>query len=147
MQRKMIRIQHFTRELFAKQINLSKCVEMSTGQTHARHGSGSYWTSLHPAEYDKQAIAENNYDSNGSMQSRLINMGKLDWVVEVKIPINDPYLQKINIEHRDIYIYKKKMNLGDFEHKIDKFENFKFIENVSDLGDYFCYLDEYFNEK
>lgn len=114
---------------------------MSTRKIHARHGKGSYWTSMNPAQYDKLTIAQNNYDSTKSMQSRLKNMGKVDCFVEVKIPIDDPSLEKIKIDNQDIYVFKKEMVLNDYRYKIDKFENFKVTDNVDDLGDYFDDLD------
>jgi len=115
----MFKLYHYTNYEGYCQIKRTKVIRASTNAStrDCRYGTGVYLTSLNPSEHEKEEIARNNYD--GGWQGNM-RMGKLDYHIEVDIPINDFRLEKCDAYGRDVYLYKDNLYLDRYAHSFGK---------------------------
>jgi len=114
-----ITLYHYTNIDGIRGIAGSGYIEISeAGGKDANFGEGVYFTTLRPTE-SKLKIVANNWGSKQERQlEKAVREGRVNYVVEVKIPRNDPYLKKCNTHsRRKIYLYKDRIDLDDFEHE------------------------------
>ena len=79
---------------------------------------------MDPSKHSKQTIAKNNYDDGTKFQNKQINAGKVDHVVEVSIPKNDPNLVRENSD-RNVYRYKGDLQLKKYQHEVNSYDSYQ----------------------
>jgi len=65
-------------------------------------------------------LAYNNYDDSKSFPQSKIDDGKLDCYVKIKIPKDDPKIEKMDAGKRNLYNYDGNLNLKDKDHDVRK---------------------------
>ncbi|CAH3167644.1 unnamed protein product [Porites evermanni] len=111
---------HYTDEAGAAGIKKSKVIKGSTDKTpiqNRRHGCGVYFTSIDPSN-DPKTILLNNYDDRGFVINSQRLWAKIDWVIEVKMQMNN--IEKVYDSNRDVYLYKGDVHLNNYQHSIYK---------------------------
>lgn len=97
---------------------LSKCL-LSVSQLEKSFFffSGVYFTSIDPSN-DPKTILLNNYDDRGFVINSQRLWAKIDWVIEVKMQMNN--IEKVYDSNRDVYLYKGDVHLNNYQHSIYK---------------------------
>ena len=96
-----------------------------------RFGSGVYLTSKDPDKYSKEELAENNWQGGGAS---MMERGKLDHHVWIKIPERDPYLECFSDEGRDVWLYRKAIDLDRFDWDSDLNSNWTPLQIAGVVG-------------
>ena len=97
---------HYTNRDGSTGIYDSKTLRQSTTTYDAAFGPGVYFTKMSPQHYSKEKIAENNWGVGSWTSAQMIQQGKLDWVIIVYFPDNEPRLKKKCVSGRDIWAYE-----------------------------------------
>ena len=79
---------HYTDKDGAKGIASSGKIWQSEFPKDAVYGNGTYLTDMSPNKYSKQQIAKNLWDGSSNQVKQVIQSGKTDYVIPVKIPQN-----------------------------------------------------------
>jgi hypothetical protein len=120
----MVVLYHYTNEQGANGISETGIIRMSERQNRdAFFGNGVYFTML-PPHISKQIIVQNNWDGRLPLRivERYIRQGKIDFVITVHIPDDDPRLKQCDDrEGRDIVVYLDDVDLRRFRHSIERF--------------------------
>ena len=132
----MVLLYHYTDARGLRGIRRDKVIqETSTKQQPGSRdmcfGSGVYLTSKDPAKYSKEELAENNWQGGGAS---MMDRGKLDHHVWIEIPETDPYLRLCSDEGRDVWLYRKAIDLDRFDWDCDVNSNWTPLQTVAVVG-------------
>ena len=75
--------------------------------------SGVYFTSIDPSN-DPTSIFFNNYDDRGFVINIKRLWAKIDWVIEVKVDMNE--VETVYESNRDEYLYKCDVYLNNYQY-------------------------------
>ncbi|XP_048241067.1 uncharacterized protein LOC124119549 [Haliotis rufescens] len=112
---------HYTNESGKNNIVQSMCIKASRHNpmgNDVAFGEGVYGTTMDPDNYSKQEVAKNNYDNRPRFWESLMDIGRVDYAIEIFLPTSS--LTPVKHETRDILIHKGDIDLRKYTYRVIK---------------------------